>query len=163
MRTWGTTAIFPGFQLHYQLSGPKFSSNGHKPMSEQQACGKGLADRSELPAKLAELIAVLVENLELHQQAIDATDENGKLELYTYVTLAQEFRRIAAQLQSTATHLAGSRDLPTAKHNPVKIADPKIVDAFTKFVRLEGELIALLRRAIENDRALLSTMTGRAA
>jgi hypothetical protein len=162
MRTWGTTAIFPSFELHYQLSGPKFSSNSHKPMSEQ-TCGKGLADRSELPAKLAELIAALVENLELHQQAIDATDENGKLELYTYVTLAQEFRRIATQLQSTATHMAGSRDLPTAKHKPAKTADPKVVDAFTKFVRLEDQLIALLHLAIENDRALLSTMTGRAA
>jgi hypothetical protein len=132
-------------------------------MSEQQTCGKGLADRSALPAKLAELIAALIENLEVHQQAIEATDENGKLELYAYVTLGQEFRRIATQLQSTATHMAGSRDLLMAKHNPVKMADPKVVDAFTKFVRLEDELIALLRRAIENDRALLSRMTGRAA
>ena len=122
-------------------------------MSEQQTCGKGLADRSALPAKLAELIAAMVENLEAHQQAIEVTDENDKLELYTYVTLAQEFRRIGAQLQSTAEHMARSRNLAMAKHNPVKMADPKIVDAFTKFVRLEEDLLALLRRATEEELA----------
>jgi len=132
-------------------------------MSEQHTCGKGLADRSALPAKLAELIAAMVENLEAHQQAIDVTDEHGKMELYAYVTSAQEFRRIATHLQSTANNMAGYRDLPMARHNPGKMADPKIVDAFAKFVRLEEDLLALLRRATEQDRALLSAMTGQAA
>jgi len=132
-------------------------------MSDQPTCGKGLADRSALPAKLAELISAMVEVLETHQQAIEATDEKGKLELYVYVTLAQEFRRIGAHLQSAAAHMSEYRDLPMARHNPAKMADPKVVDAFTKFVKLEDELLALLRKETEKDRALLSTMTGRAA
>jgi hypothetical protein len=51
-------------------------------MTEQQTCGKGLADRSVLPAKISELMAAMVENLEAHQETLDVTDENGKRELH---------------------------------------------------------------------------------
>jgi hypothetical protein len=50
-----------------------------------------------------------------------------------------------------------------AKHDPAKMAGPRVVAAFTKFVRLEDDLLALLRQSIERDRTLLGTMTGRAA
>ena len=50
-----------------------------------------------------------------------------------------------------------------ARHDPAKMASPKVVNAFTNFVSLEDDLLALLRQSIERDRALLATMTGRAA
>jgi hypothetical protein len=59
--------------------------------------------------------------------------------------------------------MAGYRDLPTARHDPPKMAAPKVVAGFANFVRLENELLALLRQSIERDRTLLATMTGRAA
>ena len=36
---------------------------------DQPTCGKGLAENSILPAKLSELIAAMVENLEAHMKA----------------------------------------------------------------------------------------------
>jgi hypothetical protein len=116
-----------------------------------------------LPAKFGELIAAMIENLEAHQETLEVTDENGKPELHAYVKLSQEFRCIATQLQATAADMAGYRDLPMARHDPAKMSSPKVVDAFTKFVRLENDLLALLRQSIERDRTLLATMTGRAA
>ena len=132
-------------------------------MNEQQTCGKGLADRSALPAKIGELIAAMIETLEAHQETLEVEDENGMLELHAYVKLAQEFRCIATQLQATAEHMAGYRDLPMASHDAAKMAAPRVVAAFTKFVRLEDDLLVLLRHSIERDRTLLTTMTGRAA
>ena len=80
-----------------------------KSMNEKQTCGKVLADRSVLPAKIGQLIAAMVENLEAHQETLDGTDENGKLELHAYVKLAHEFRCIATQEQATAADMAGYR------------------------------------------------------
>jgi hypothetical protein len=59
--------------------------------------------------------------------------------------------------------MAGYRGLPMARHDPAKMAAPNVVDAFTNFVSLENDLLALLRQSIERDRTLLATMTGRAA
>ena len=93
-------------------------------MNEKQTCGKVLADRSVLPAKIGQLIAAMVENLEAHQETLDGTDENGKLELHAYVKLAHEFRCVATQVQATAADMAGYRDLPMARHDPAKMASP---------------------------------------
>jgi hypothetical protein len=71
---------------------------------------KGTLCTVRLAAKVGELIAAMVENLEAHQETLDITDENGNLELRAYVKLAQEFRCTATQLQETAAHMAGYRD-----------------------------------------------------
>jgi hypothetical protein len=73
-------------------------------MNEQQKCGKGLADRSALPAKFGELIAAMIQNLEAHQETLEVTDENGKLELRAYVKLAQEFRCVATPAGDRRAH-----------------------------------------------------------
>jgi len=124
---------------------------------------KGTLCTVRLAAKVGELIAAMVENLEAHQETLDITDENGNLELRAYVKLAQEFRCTATQLQETAAHMAGYRDLPMARHNPAKMAVPKVVDALTNFVRLESDLLTLLCQSVKRDRALLAMMIGRAA
>jgi hypothetical protein len=79
------------------------------------------------------------------------------------VKLAQEFRCTVTQLQAAVAHMAAYRDLPMAKHDPAKMAGPTVIAAFTKFVRLEDDLLELLRQSIERDRTLLGMMTGRAA
>ena len=50
-----------------------------------------------------------------------------------------------------------------ARCDPAKMSAPRVVDAFTKFVGLENDLLALLGQSIERDQTILATMTGRAA
>ena len=45
---------------------------------------KGTLCTVRLAAKVGELIAAMVENLEAHQETLDITDENGNLELRAY-------------------------------------------------------------------------------
>lgn len=130
---------------------------------EHLTCGKGLAERSSLPARLGQLISALVEVLEAHQAALDETDEDAKSELDAYVRLAQEFRAISAQLHLAAQHMVAYRDLPMAPHDVTVVAGPKAVNAFAKFVRIEQELMGQLRESVARDQAMLSAMRSPAA
>lgn len=132
-------------------------------MDDQPTCGKGLAEHSALPAKLAELEDALAENLEAHQMTLDLSDGNSRKELDAYVTLAREHRAIAAQLRQTAEHMAGYRDLPMGRHDERAFADPKHFDAFERFVRAEEELLAQLQAAVERDRRMLAGFAGQGA
>jgi hypothetical protein len=131
-------------------------------MDDRPTCGKGLAEHSALPAKLAELEDALAENLERHQTTLDLRDANAGREHDAYVKLAREHRTIAAQLRETARHMAGYRDLPMARHDERALADPKLLDAFETFVRVEDELLAQLRAAVERDRQMLAAVGGEA-
>jgi hypothetical protein len=132
-------------------------------MDGQPTCGKGLAEHSALPAKLAELEDALAENLEAHQMTLDLSDGNSRKELDAYVTLAREHRAIAAQLRQTAEHMAGYRDLPMGRHDERAFADPKLFDAFEKFVRAEEDLLVQLQAAVERDRGMLAGFAGQAS
>jgi hypothetical protein len=130
-------------------------------MDDQPTCGKGLAEHSALPAKLAELENELAENLELHQKTLDLSDENARKELDAYVKLARKHRSIAAQLRETARQMSGYRDLPMGRHDDRALADPKLVEAFERFVQVEGELLTHLQGALERDRQMLAAARGR--
>ena len=129
-------------------------------MDDQPTCGKGLAEHAALPAKLAELEDALAENLETHQKTLDLSDGNSRQELDAYVSVAREHRSIAAQLRETARHMAGYRDLPMGRHDERSLADPKVFEAFEKFVKVEEELLALLQAAVERDRQMLAAFAG---
>lgn len=129
-------------------------------MDDQPTCGKGLAEHSALPAKLAELEDALADNLELHQTTLDLRDENARKEHEAYVRLAKEHRSIAARLQATAQRMAGYRDLPMGVHDEKALADPKLLDAFATFVKREEELLALLQHALERDSQMLAAARG---
>jgi hypothetical protein len=126
--------------------------------NDQPTCGKGLAEHSTLPAKLADLIAALAEILEQHQAALDPTDPSARQELHAYIKLAQEFRGIATQLKTTAEHMAAYRNLPMGRHDPQIMSGPGQGEAFARYVSLEQELHQLLQRALERDRAMLESM-----
>lgn len=119
-------------------------------------CGKGLAEHSAIPAKLAELISALAENLEAHQPTLDLTDERSRQELDAYVTLAREHRAIAARLREVADRMSGYRDLPMGRHDEHALGSPSVIDAFVTFVRVERELLALLRASAERHEAMLA-------
>ena len=130
-------------------------------METQPTCGRGLAEHSVLPAKLGEWTAAVAENLELHTEALDLTDESSRKERDAYLDLAKQYRQIVTQLQATAGQMAGYRDLPMGRHDPKAMASPRLRDAFEKFVRLEQELLVLLQKRVEQDRQMLTAVGGR--
>lgn len=127
-------------------------------MSIQPTCGRRLAEDSELTAKLGAIAASTANILELHMTALDLSDERSQREFTAYRHLATQHRAIAAQLDSTASHMAAYRDLPMGRHDMAVINDPKMRDAFSRFVMDESELCALLTRRLEEDRARLEDM-----
>jgi hypothetical protein len=118
-------------------------------------CGKGLAEHSELPAKLGELTAALARVLELHMKALDLGDRASREEYAAYEELSGAFRGIAAELSSTSRRMHGYRDLPMGRHDMEAMAAPENGKAFAEFVRIEGEIAELLRRRLERDRAMM--------
>lgn len=127
-------------------------------MDEHTTCGKGLADHASLPAKMAELIAALAENLEIHMQSLDLTDPKAKEEHEAYAHLAVQNRGIARHLKATAQEMAGYRDLPMGRHDDRAMSDPQVVEAFEKLVRREEALDMLLSQSLERDQKMLSQM-----
>lgn len=131
-------------------------SETNKNVEEQPTCGRGLAQTSVLPARFSEVIAALAENLELHMETLDMKDPNAKLEYNAYQRLAREYRTIASRLMATAVDMYGYYDLPMARHDEEKLANPKIAEAFMNFTRLEEELILLLKKHLTTDKKILA-------
>lgn len=129
-------------------------------MTEQQTCGKGLAEHSRLPATLADLLGAMADTLDAHTAAIDTTDEHGTGELEVYTKLSSEFHAIATALGNTAARMAGYRDLPMARHDMTKMTAPAAIRAFERFVAAEEKLVELLRWSLNRDRSMLTTMKG---
>ena len=86
-------------------------------MDEPRTCGRGLAERSALPARVSALTAAMAEVLETHRQTLDLTDDNAGAEHIAYQQLADDYRRLTSQLRATADHMLGYRDLPMARHH----------------------------------------------
>ena len=128
-------------------------------MEGQPTCGKGLAENSVVPAKLAELIAALAEVLEVHMKALDLEDAGSRQEFHAYRKLATEYHELADRLEATALQMAGYRDLPMGRHDPALMSSAPAHQAFEKYVALEQELLTLLQRRIERDRSLLGEMS----
>jgi hypothetical protein len=127
-------------------------------METPQTCGRGLAEHSALPAKLAELTEALAVVLELHMKALDLSDPVSTKELEAYRQLANAHRDAAAKLHSIGKEMAGYRDLPMGRHDPKAMASPAAADAFERFVRLEEQLLDLLERRLEQHQEILSQM-----
>ncbi len=125
---------------------------------EQQTCGKGLAENSVLPAKLGELISAMAENLDVHRQALDLTDQNSRAEDDAYEKLLKELRQVAAQLSVTAYEMAEYRDLPMGGHDEKAMTHPRVREAFEKFTERKQELLSLLKQTAERDDQLLEMM-----
>ena len=109
-------------------------------------CGQGLAAHSALPAKLAELVVSMAENLELHLNALDLTDEDALREHRVYVKLAEGLRTSAAQLAAIGDEMAGHADLPMGRHDEEAMSTLEVIEAFERFVRVQQELADLLQR-----------------
>ena len=129
-------------------------------MDDQKTCGQGLAENSDLPAKMAELMGAMSGVLETHREALAPRDANSRREDEAYRELAQSLRKLGEDLRGVATRMAGYRNLGMGKHDTAVLSAPKAVQAFEKFVRTEGEVVALLQRRLTTDRWMLDQMRG---
>jgi hypothetical protein len=125
-------------------------------MADEPTCGKGLAEHSALPAKLAELIGSVADNLEIHMKALDPSDANAMKERDAYESLTRQHRQIASLLRATAAEMAGYRDLPMGRHDEAAMSDPHLVDTFEELVSIRRETVELLQAMLEQEQAMLA-------
>jgi hypothetical protein len=123
---------------------------------DEPTCGKGLAEHSALPAKLAELISSVAENLEIHMTSLDLTEANARKEHDAYVSLARQHRDLAARLRETAEEMASYRHLPMGQHDEAAMSDTKVVETFEKLVHVRRETIELLQAMLEQEEKMLA-------
>jgi hypothetical protein len=124
-------------------------------------CGEGLAARSVLPAKLAELLAATATVLEQHMTALDTEDEGGRQEYAAYLRLTEDHREAAARLHAIGERMASYRDLPVAKHDEAAMTSPQTAETFARFVSVEEELLELLQERSRQNRKMLDQMLSR--
>ena len=127
-------------------------------MSDEPTCGKGLAEHSAVPSKMAQYLDALADNLALHQRSVDLPEPAARKELAAYMSLTNGFRDIAARLGAAGREMAGYRDLPMAQHDEQALNDPRLMEAFVTFTRVQDELLELLNDATERDKAMLGAM-----
>jgi hypothetical protein len=127
-------------------------------MDEQQTCGRGLAEHSALPARLAEVTEAMADNLQAHMQALELDDEAARQEHAVYLRLAEEQRQAAGRLRAVAGEMAAARDLPMGRHDVQTMSSPEVADAFQRFVKARQELLAVLQRMAEQDQRMLAEM-----
>jgi hypothetical protein len=120
-------------------------------LEEQQTCGKGLAEHSELPARMADVTEAMAENLRVHMQALELDDEPAREEHAVYLRLVEEQRQAAGRLRAVAAEMAAARDLPMGRHDAQTMGSPEVGDAFRGFVEAKDRLGDLLRQMAEGD------------
>lgn len=96
--------------------------------------------------------------LRSYTRALDLEDEHSRTEHKAYVHLVSEYREIAARLQTTASEMAGYRDLPMGKHDEQALLSPKVLEVFKEYVQLEEDLLTLLQEKVQEDGAMLAEM-----
>ena len=127
-------------------------------MSDEMSCGKGLAEHSAVPLRIAQLLKALAENLALHQKTVDLPDPASRREFTAYVSLTNGFREVGERLLWLAREMAAYRTLPVAPHDEDAMNDPAMIDAFAAFAAAQQELLGALEEAVKRDQAMLDTM-----
>jgi hypothetical protein len=129
-------------------------------MAEQQTCGQGLAENAVLPARLGKVTAALAEVLDAHIPALDLGDEAARKEHDAYARLVAQHRRLAAELESTASEMKGYEDLPMGRHDQDAMASPRVLESFRHFVATEKQLLAMLEERVRRDEEMLAQIEG---
>jgi hypothetical protein len=127
-------------------------------MDEQQTCGKGLAEHSALPARLAEVVEAMAGNLQVHMAALELDDEPAREEHAVYLRLVEEQRQAAGRLRAVAGEMAAARDLPMGRHDAETMRSPEVGDAFRRYLKAKQDLLTLLQRMADQDQQLLAQM-----
>ena len=109
-------------------------------MDQQPTCGQGLADHAAFPARLADVLAAVAKNLELHLTALDPTDRRSRPEFDAYTALATEHRELESRLRALAVQMEGYRELPMATHNMAVMTGSNTRQAIEQLVEQEDGL-----------------------
>jgi uncharacterized protein YndB with AHSA1/START domain len=126
-------------------------------VDEAPSCGAGVAQHAPIPAKLGLMFEGLAETLALHRKMLELDDEHARKEDEIYADLAARWREIARQVRETASLMQAQRELPMGAHDE-RAWGPEHLEAFAKFVRAQGQALALLRIAQEHDQTMLTSM-----
>jgi uncharacterized protein YndB with AHSA1/START domain len=126
-------------------------------VDEAPSCGEGVAQHAAIPATLGLMFEGLAETLALHRKMLDLDDENARKEDEVYSDLAARWTEIARQVRETAALMLAQRDLAMGAHDE-NAWGPDNLEAFAKFVRAQGQALALLRVAQEHDERMLRSM-----
>jgi hypothetical protein len=124
-------------------------------MAGLPTCGRGLAERSRLPHALADLFDHSAENLEVHVDTLDLTDEHARTERDVWLRVAAQHRSIAAQLRATGELMARFGDLPMARHDEQALSSSPVIAAFERFTAAERATAALLAEWEDGDQDML--------
>jgi hypothetical protein len=127
-------------------------------VSEQQTCGKGLADNAVVSGALAGVAGRLAGNLEVHMRALDRDDPAAAREHDLYERVARGLRGASTALQDAAAEMAGARELPMGRHDMAAMRSPDVLDAFERYVEAQDELHALLGARREALTQMLGAM-----
>lgn len=126
-------------------------------VDEATTCGEGVAQHAAIPAKLGVMIEGLAETLTLHRKMLKLDDESARKEDEVYSDLAARWTEIARQVREAAELMLAQRELPMGAHDE-NAWGPDNLEAFAKFVRAQGQVLALLRLAQEHDERMLRSM-----
>jgi hypothetical protein len=116
-------------------------------MSDEQTCGKGLAEHAALPATMGRLASAMAEVLAMHIPSL-GSDAGSQPEREAYTTLVDDYRALAATLHDIANRMAGYRNLPMASHDVAQLGSEQAMASFESFVEAERVLLALLQSSV---------------
>ncbi|HEU5074268.1 MAG TPA: hypothetical protein VFU02_08845, partial [Polyangiaceae bacterium] len=125
--------------------------------AEAQSCGAGLAQHAPVPRRVASYLAELAETLELHRSMLVLDDSDSKHEDEVYRDLALSIREVATGLREAAERMTSQQDLPMGAHDESRWTDQH-QRAFSRFVREQSALAALLQVAAARDEQMLASM-----
>jgi uncharacterized protein YndB with AHSA1/START domain len=123
----------------------------------EPSCGRGLAQHSTIPAKMAAMLSALAETLSTHRAMLVLEDPASQREDEVYDELARTFANIASLTQKAAERMASQHELPMGKHD-MSAWGAAQMQAFQRFVAAEGRLLAHAKVAAERDQKMLESM-----
>ncbi len=127
-------------------------------VEEQATCGTGLAQSSQLPQRLADVVDALAGVLRHHLTAIDPEDEASTPEYEAYKSLATAGEQIAGRLHTLADEMAGYRSLPMANHDMEAMSSHRMLTNFEALVNAKRDLRQFLETGDEEDQEMLREM-----
>src|SRR3954468_4828761 len=122
---------------------------------ESMTCGAELADAALVPHRLAALMSHVAENLEAHAHWVGSETPRAQAEHQGLLSVAADYRAIAAAAQQTAATLHGLRDLEPAPHDPSRWDRPAFLQWMQRKIELQrGFAQLLLEHAEASERVL---------
>ena len=127
--------------------------------NQQWTCGMGLARGSEMPARMAGLLAVMARNLELHMRSLDGNDPIANEELIAYERLTSRMRDVSGYFEALAGEMASYRELPMAPHDDAALNTPQVHEAFQALIAQEHEFAGSLNASVDALTAAVEPQT----